>query len=183
MFTLAEEFLRAIRYEHWLRYHFFDFDAENAGAEAKVENRHQVATMRVPEEWVRASAMGEPDLFPLLEQLQNKRITLEDSRAALFEHVAAAQGRSMEEDNFGQMLFNLIADPDFRRKLDAFHAWVQEVAEAEDLAEIAAEQNAQSPNFTPVSFAQWEANHAQWVAEKAVMKVTQIPQYKDTYTG
>lgn len=119
---------------------------------------------------VRGVAPAEPHLFSLLEELQGRDISLNGARDAVFRHVALIAGADPADPAFGERLFQLVSDPDFRRGLDAFHAWVQDLANGETRMREENEEGAPS-------FAAWEAAFRTWEAEKAVRHVTSISSF------
>ena len=58
---LCSLLLHALRYEHWLRFHFMD-DPESPETEEGME-----AVLHVPDEWLELERQEEPGLFPMLE--------------------------------------------------------------------------------------------------------------------
>lgn len=162
--ALSDALLEAIRYEHWLRFYFLDLPEEsdeNAGAD------NLTAVLRVPPSAFEASRRAEPHLFSLLEELQGRDISLNGARDAVFRHVALAAGADPADPAFGERLFQLVGDPDFRRGLDAFHGWVQELANGET-------RKAEEDEEGAPSFAAWEEAFRTWESEKAVRHVTNI---------
>lgn len=162
--TLSDTLLEAIRYEHWLRFYFVD------APEGVDEGEDPLTAMlRVPASAAGASRWAEPHLFPLLEGLQGRILSMEGSRDAVFRHVALTVGADPADPAFGERLFQLVSDPDFRRGLDAFHGWVQELANGEVTA---------GEEESPPPFALWQAAFRAWEAEKAVRHVTSIGAYE-----
>lgn len=168
---LSRLLLEAIRYEHWLRFHFLD-DPESENEAIGADADGLAARLRVPEEVVEASRRAEPHLYPLLEALRDRPITLEGSRDAVFRYVNAALGGESDEAAFGERLFALVADPDFRRGLDAFHGWVQELANGEISAD-SSEDGSAGESDAP-SFAIWQAEFERWAGREAVRHVSTI---------
>ena len=163
--SLATLLLEAIRYEHWLRFYFLDLPDDGQAL---------TATLRVPPEVVEVSRQAEPHLIPLLESLQDKEISLDGARDAVFAHVARCIQADAQDPTFHESLFQLIADPDFRRGLDAFHGWVQELANGETHIQPFSGQDAVEDEESPRSFAQWEAAFEAWAAGQPVQHVTTI---------
>lgn len=166
----AATLLEAIRYEHWLRFYFLELpDDEEA----------LTAVLRVPAAAAEASRRAEPHLFPLLEAMQGREVSLDGARDAVFRFVAGCAHADADDPAFGEGLFQLIGDPDFRRGLDAFHGWVQELANGEAAdpagAEGVPENGPETAREEAVpSFAQWQAAFEAWAAEHAVRHVTTI---------
>lgn len=165
--TLSDTLLEAIRYEHWLRFHFLDVPE---GVDEKGDIL--AAVLRVPASAEETSRRDEPHLVSLLEDLQGRDISMESAREAVFRHVALSVGADPKEPAFGERLFHLVSDPDFRRGLDAFHGWVQELANGEVRAD--GEGSEEAPPF-----AAWQAAFRAWEEEKAVRHVTSIGVYPD----
>lgn len=168
--TLSDALLEAIRYEHWLRFYFLDLP------EGTDENGDILAaSLRVPASAVEASRRAEPHLFSLLEDLRSRDISMESARDAVFRHVALSVGAEPTDPAFGERLFQLVSDPDFRRGLDAFHGWVQELANGD--ARPGGEGGEEGESAPP--FAVWQAAFRAWEAERAVRHVTTIGAYAD----
>ena len=162
--ALPDALLEAIRYEHWLRFYFLDVP-EESDENTGIDNL--TAVLRVPASACEASRRAEPHLFSLLEELQGRDISLNGARDAVFRHVALIAGADPADPAFGERLFQLVSDPDFRRGLDAFHAWVQDLANGETRMREENEEGAPP-------FAAWEAAVRTWEAEKAVRHGTSI---------
>lgn len=175
--TLSDALLEAIRYEHWLRFYFLDVP-EGRNDERDGKAALPPAALRVSASAFEASRRAEPHLFPLLEELQGQNISLEGSRDAVFRHAALATGADPADPAFADHLFHLVSDPDFRRGLDAFHGWVQELAHGEAQPCAGAEEGTREEESVP-SFAAWEAAFRAWEAGKAVRHVTAIGSYAD----
>ncbi|MCH5276697.1 MAG: hypothetical protein J1E80_02560 [Desulfovibrionaceae bacterium] len=165
--TLSDALLEALRYEHWLRFYFVDAPEGADDADDPL-----AASLRVPASAAEASRRAEPHLFPLLEALRGRDISMEGARDAVFRHVALRVGADPADPAFGERLFHLVSDPDFRRGLDAFHGWVQELANGEAPAGKAEDEGAPP-------FALWQAAFRAWEAERAVRHVTSIGAYAD----
>lgn len=165
--ALPDALLEAIRYEHWLRFYYMD---RPEGADQEADPDGLAAILRVPAAVAEASRRAEPHLFPLLKELEGREVSLDGTRDAVFRHVALDAGADPADPAFGERLFHLVGDPDFRRGLDAFHGWVQELANGETRLE---EDEAADEETVP-SFAEWEAAFRTWEAEKAVRHVTSI---------
>lgn len=191
--ALADTLLEAIRYEHWLRFYFLDEpengeDDPGTGRDAVTgeafEETGGVAVLHVPDVWAEASRRAEPHLYPLLEVLRDRKISMDGARDGVFRHVARTVGADAEDPAFGEQLFQLVADPDFRRGLDAFHGWVQELANGEESVEPGGTDTpmmAGAPNEEdageggePPSFAAWQAAFQAWAARQPVQHVTTI---------
>ena len=88
----------------------------------------------------------------------------------MFRHVASSLGRDSTDPAFGEDMFALIADPEFRRGLDAFHGWVQEIANGEE--DVPASHSSGVPLFR-----EWENAFRAWAAKQAIQRVTPITPY------
>ena len=163
---LCSLLLRALRYEHWLRFHFME-DILSSG-----EDECMDAVLHVPEEQVELERRENPDLFPVLEFLQGRPLSMKLSRDAVFRHVAQAAGRDVPDAEFGAEMFELVSDPDFRRGLDLFHGRVQELADGEESEPVC------RPSGAP-AFQEWERAFRSWAARQAVQRVTVITPYED----
>lgn len=163
---LCSLLLHALRYEHWLRFHFMD-DPESPETEEGME-----AVLHVPDDWLELERQEEPELFPILEELQGNVLSMERSRDAVFRHVAGCLGKHAADSDFEAEMFELVSDPDFRRGLDLFHGWVQELADGEE--QVAAVH----PSGIPL-FSEWERAFRAWAARQAIGRVTTITPYAD----
>ena len=154
--SFAEIFLEAMRYEHWLRFYFAD-DPEGVQDEDS-----QDAVIRVPAEFVERSRTEDAELVEMLDALQEKLITMEASRDAVFANLGRRSGMPAGSEEFDGQLVALSADMGFRRELDWFNAWVQELANNE----IDLKGNALPPGAPRderiVPFAEWEAAFKFW---------------------
>ena len=154
--SFAELFLEALRYEHWLRFYFAD-DPEGVQDEDS-----QDAVIRVPAEFVERSRMEDAELVEMLDALQEKLITMEGSRDAVFANLGRRTGILPGSEAFNEKLVALSADMGFRRELDWFNAWVQELANNE----IDLKGNALPPGSPRderiVPFAEWDAAFKFW---------------------
>ena len=154
--SFAEIFLEAMRYEHWLRFYFAD-DPEGVQDEDS-----QDAVIRVPAEFAERSRAEEPELVEMLDALQEKLISMETSRDAVFACLGRRTSLEPGSDAFNEKLVTLSADMGFRRELDWFNAWVQELANNEiDLKGNALPPGAPRDERT-VSFREWEASFKFW---------------------
>ena len=164
----VQALLRAIRYEHWLRYYFAELppEPETAGAETR-EDDFQRAVLRIPPEWSERSRREEPEMFSLLEALRDRPVSLDSAREAVFRHVS---GELCSAGEPGDELFHLVGDPDFRRGLDSFHGWVQRLANGE-LRPAGPETGDED---APVPFSSWEQSYAAWEREQGRHHITQI---------
>ena len=154
--SFSEIFLEAMRYEHWLRFYFAD-DPEGVQDEDS-----QDAVIRVPADSIERSRTEEADLVDMLDALQEKLITMEASRDAVFANLGRRSGLEPGSDAFNEQLVSLSADMGFRRELDWFNAWVQELANNE----IDIKGNALPPGAARdesiVPFREWEAAFKFW---------------------
>ena len=101
---------------------------------------------------------------------------MERSRDAVFRHVAGCLGKDAADSDFGAEMFELVSDPDFRRGLDLFHGWVQELADGEEQVATA------HPSGIPL-FSEWERAFRAWAARQAIGRVTTITPYADKPHG
>ena len=154
--SFAEIFLEAMRYEHWLRFYFAD-DPEGSQDEDSND-----AVIRVPAEFMERSRTEDAELVDILDALQEKLITMEGSRDAVFANLGRRTGLAPGSEAFDEQLVALSADMDFRRSLDWFNAWVQELANNE----IDIKGNALPPGAPRderiVPFAEWQAAFTFW---------------------
>ena len=154
--SFAEIFLEAMRYEHWLRFYFAD-DPEGSQDEDSND-----AVIRVPAEFMERSRAEDAELVDILDALQEKLITMEASRDAVFANLGRRSGVAPGSEAFDEQLVSLSADMGFRRSLDWFNAWVQELANNE----IDLQGNALPPGAPRderiVPFAEWQVAFNFW---------------------
>lgn len=154
--SFAQIFLEAMRYEHWLRFYFAD-DPEGAQGEESMD-----AVIRVPADAVARSRAEDAELVEILDALQEQDITMERSRDAVFACLGRRTGTVPGGDAFNEQLGALSADMAFRRELDWFHGWVQELANNEiDLKGNALPPGAPRSDYVP-PFAEWDAAFKFW---------------------
>lgn len=154
--SFAEIFLEAMRYEHWLRFYFA---ADPEGVQDEDSND---AVIRVPAEFMERSRTEDAELVDILDALQKKLISMEASRDAVFANLGRRSGVAPGSGAFDEQLVALSADMEFRRALDWFNAWVQELANNE----IDLQGNALPPGAPRderiVPFAEWQAAFKFW---------------------
>ena len=168
--SFADLFLKAMRYEHWLRFYFLkdmeDSEEETSPMQASPERELCVESMDallvVPAESVARSREEEPDLADILDALQGQIISMERSRDVIFDWLGERTGIRPGTPEFEAQLNHLAQDADFRRSLDFFHGWVQELANNEiDLQGNALPQGAPRDERIP-SFAEWNKAFLFW---------------------
>ena len=157
--SFADIFLEAMRYEHWLRFYFAD-DAPGADEQAEQEGRD--AVISVPEVSEELSRAEDVELVEILDALQGQLISMERSRDAVFACLGRRTGTQPGSEAFNEQLALLSGDMAFRRQLDWFNAWVQELANNEiDLSGKALPPDAPRDEEIP-SFAVWDAAFKFW---------------------
>jgi hypothetical protein len=153
--SFAEIFLEAMRYEHWLRFYFADDAPLPEGVQEAEEG--QDAVIAVPAAFAEQAHTQDTELAEILDALQGQIITMERSRDAVFACLGRRSGMAPGSASFNEQLAALSADMDFRRELDWFHGWVQELANNEiDLKGNALPPGAPRDDRIP-SFAEWDA--------------------------
>ena len=163
--SFADLFLEAMRYEHWLRFYFLE-DAEDEPMQASPEREMRVesldALLVVPAEFAERSHEEEPALAEILDAMQGQKISMEHSRDIIFDWLGEKTGIRPGTDAFEAELNALAGDADFRRRLDCFHGWVQELANNElDLNGNALPPGAPQDETVP-SFAEWNKAFLFW---------------------
>ena len=170
MDAFADLFLEAMHYEHWLRFYFLE-DAEEAGhadapmqssPERELQMEEMNAILVVPAEAAARSREEEPALAEILEALQGQIISMEHSRDVIFDWLGERTGIRPGTAEFDARLGALAGDETFRRRLDFFHGWVQELANNEiDLQGNALPPGAPQDERIP-SFAEWNRAFQFW---------------------
>ena len=167
--SFADLFLEAMRYEHWLRFYFLE-DAEDAGSDAPMQasperelNMESMdALLVVPADIAARSREEEPALAEILDAMQGQKISMERSRDIIFDWLGEKTGIVPGSEAFEKQLNTLAGDADFRRCLDFFHGWVQELANNElDLKGNALPPGAPRDETIP-SFAEWNKAFLFW---------------------
>lgn len=166
--SFADLFLKAMRYEHWLRFYFLEDDGEpdDAPMQSSPERELTVesldALLIVPAEAAARSRDEEPELAEMLDVLQGQNVSMERSRDVIFNWLGEKTGIRPGSVEFEERLNELSSNQDFRRTLDFFHGWVQELANNElDLKGNALPPGAPRDETIP-SFAEWDRAFLFW---------------------
>ena len=165
--SFADLFLEAMRYEHWLRFYFLkDVEEPEAPMQASAEREIAVESMdallAVPAEAAARSHEEEPELAEILDALEGQLISMERSRDVNFDWLGERTGIRPGTAEFDAKLGALAGDETFRRSLDFFHGWVQELANNEiDLQGNALPPGAPRDERIP-SFAEWNRAFQFW---------------------
>lgn len=179
--SFADLFLKAMRYEHWLRFYFLE-DAEtpdDAPMQSSPERELTVgsldALLIVPAEAAARSRDEEPELAEMLDVLQGQKISMERSRDVIFNWLGEKTGIHPGTAAFEERLSALSSDHDFRRSLDNFHGWVQELANNElDLKGNALPPGAPRDETIP-SFAEWDRAFLFWAGLQKPFELGKAP--------
>ncbi|WP_418765492.1 hypothetical protein [Mailhella sp.] len=166
--SFADLFLKAMRYEHWLRFYFLE-DAEDSDAspmqsspERELSLESVDAAIAVPADVAARSRREEPDLAEILDAMQGQPISMERSRDVIFHWLGEKAGVLPGSPAFEERMNALAGDADFRRRLDGFHGWVQELANNEiDLQANALPPGAPRDERVP-SFQEWNKAFLFW---------------------
>lgn len=162
--NFADMFLEAMRYEHWLRFYFLD-DAEvpmQASADNELAVEAMDAVIAVPADIAARSRAEEPRFASILDALQGQIVSMERSRDAVFHWLGEQTGVLPGTAEFEASMTALSGDMDFRRKMDGFHGWVQELANnAIDLKGNALPPGAPSDERIP-DFTEWDKAFQFW---------------------
>ena len=155
--VLKASLLRSIRFEHWLRFFFAEskgqMDPDAAGTEGDAQNMEAVYI--VPEIWKRDIHLAHKEMVPLLDALHGRSLSLPVARDCVLTHTAHQCGFQLDAGFFGQVEI-FANEAAFKRQLDLFHGWVQEL--------LAEEHSAN--NFFDAehacSFTDWESTFSAW---------------------
>ncbi len=137
----AKELLVALCFEQYLRFFFLDI-ADDADFD-------EPAIMNVPQETVNEIQKDSPKLMPLLDALQGKAITFEQSRSAVIEEAAYLMGVDPQNHAYKKMVAEVSVSEFFQDELLEFHSWVQEMDETQDYS-------------IRIPFQQWLAAYRSW---------------------
>ena len=179
--SFAELFLKAMRYEHWLRFYFLeDADSQDdspmqSSPERELSVEDLDAVLSVPENFVSRSRIEEPELAEILEKLQGRNVSMERSRDVILHWLGEKTGIRPGSAEFEERLNELSSDQDFRRALDFFHGWVQELANNEiDLKGNALPPDAPRDETVP-SFAEWDKAFQFWFGLQKPFEIGKVP--------
>ena len=166
--SFADLFLRAMHYEHWLRFYFLEDMEEPEGGPMQASPERELAVedmdarLVVPADVVARSREEEPGLAGILDAIQGKPVSMELSRDVIFRWLGEKTGVRPGSLEFERNMSALAGDADFRRRLDCFHGWVQALANNEiDLKGNALPPGAPRDESIP-TFAEWEKAFAFW---------------------
>ncbi len=167
--SFADLFLEAMRYEHWLRFYFLeDVEGPENGSPMQASPEREIAVesmdalLAVPADVAARSREEEPELAEILDAMEGQLISMERSRDVIFDWLGEKTGIRPGTAEFEARMNALAGDADFRRSLDFFHGWVQELANNEiDLQGNALPPGAQ-PDDTVPSFAEWNRAFQFW---------------------
>ena len=179
--SFADLFLKAMRYEHWLRFYFLE-DAESpddspmqSSPERELTVEALDALLIVPADAAALSRNEEPALATMLDALQGQKVSMERSRDVIFRWLGEQTGIRPGSAEFEERLSALSSDNDFRRELDHFHGWVQELANNElDLKGNALPPGAPREETIP-SFAEWDRAFRFWFSLQKPFELGKAP--------
>ena len=154
MSTFADHFLEAMRYEQWLRFYFLE-DAPQTGSLA--------AVIVLPEDALARTRREEPQFAELREGLLGQEVAMERSRDLMFRYLGGRTGLVPGSAAFAEAMTSLGDDVAFRRRLDLFQGWVQELADGD--TEIPGSAGDDGQNAAP-SFRAWEAAFRAWAEQQ-----------------
>ncbi len=120
----AKKLLKALCFEQYLRFFFLDIDDD--------ADFDEPAILNVPSEVVDEIKKNNPKLVPLLEALQGKAITFEQSRAAVIDETAYLMGVDPSNKAYRAMVAEISVSEFFQDELLEFHSWVGEMDETQD---------------------------------------------------
>ena len=164
MQDFATLFLETMRYEHWLRFYFLD-DAGSGGGPMQASAEKELSAdevLCIPDDIAERSRAEEPQFATLLDTLRGKNVSMERSRDAVFDCLGQLTGLRPGSSEFEKQLTALSGDESFRRQLDGFHGWVQELANNElDLQGNALPPDAPRDERIP-SFTEWNRAFRFW---------------------
>lgn len=167
--SFADLFLEAMRYEHWLRFYFLEDvedDRNDAPMQASPDRELSIESMDalliVPADIVERSRTEEPALAEILDAMQGQIVSMERSRDIIFDWLGEKTGIQPGSTEFETQINDLAGNTEFRRRLDGFHGWVQELANNElDLQGNALPPGAPRDERIP-SFAEWNKAFLFW---------------------
>ncbi len=143
--NFGKKMLLALCFEQYLRFFYLDIpdDApENAPA-----------ILHVPEKVISEIEEFNPLLMPLVNALQDKAITFEQSRSAVVQQTAHLMGVEPCNTQYLKMAAEISVSDFFQDELLAFHGWVQLMDEQQDATE-------------EISFHEWFDAYQKWRQEQ-----------------
>ncbi len=145
--------LEAICFEHWARFHFLE---EVEGSEAENEN----IVVHLPEIMIKNCEEDVPHLLPLLNKIQNNKISLEHSRDYIFDFLL--QDIETDPEEFVKEINKMVNNTEFSRFLDVFNTFVQEEAEAT----LQTPENVEDEQIIIPTYLVWLENFRLWAKER-----------------
>ncbi len=137
----ARKTLVSLCFEQYLRFFFLDIPDDAPP--------NTPAVLHVPDDVVKEIKANTPKLVSLLDALQDKAITFEESRSAVLKQTALLMGLSPESQEYKSMAAKVSVSEFFQDELLEFHSWVQEMDETQD-------------SLVPIPFNDWIENYRQW---------------------
>ena len=162
----------AIRFEQWLRFYFMedengsmqdDCGANEASSFLDLENESEKTMLRIPADVLLRIADKMPDLAALAQALDGSVISAESSRSSIFAFLKKRFG--LGDADFGACILQVIEDPDFRRALDAFHGYVQYLA------------NNEKDDGVPF-FDEWMTRFDAWAKDNDIPFINSVSRYR-----
>ncbi len=137
----TKKLLVALCFEQYLRFFFLDVE-DDADFDAP-------AVLHVPKDIIKNIEETKPALLPLLNALQDKAITFEQSRSAVIDQAAYLMDFTPNNPAYRQKVAEISTSELFQDELLEFHSWVQEMDETLDSLE-------------PIPFIEWLAKYRAW---------------------
>ncbi len=137
----AKKTLVALCFEQYLRFFFLDIPDDAPP--------NTPAVLHVPDSVISKISENNPQLLPLLNELQDKAITFEESRSAVLKQVALLMDLNPESKEYKSMAAKVSVSEFFQDELLEFHSWVQEMDETQD-------------SLIPIPFNDWIKNYREW---------------------
>jgi hypothetical protein len=182
--SFAEAFLLAMRYEHWLRFYFLADDSSTtdttpmqSSPQKELAVGNADARIIVSQEKREISYKEEPYLFPILEAMTKYPVSMEHSRDIIFAWLGSTTGIQPGSSEFEAQMNAMTGDENFRRCMDGFHGWVQELANNElDLQGNALPPDAPQSDVIP-TFAEWDKAFQFWFSLQHPFALNAIPKH------
>ncbi|MBO4318286.1 MAG: hypothetical protein J5855_08460 [Mailhella sp.] len=161
----------AIRFEQWLRFYYMedgsgskrDIEGAEAFSARDPEAGQGNAVLCIPADVLQRIADEMPGFAPLAYALNGSVISAGSSRICIFAYLRERFG--LGESEFGDSILKSIEDPDFRRALDAFHGYVQYLADNE---------NDENASF----FNEWMERFDAWAKEHDIPFINSVSKYR-----
>lgn len=115
----VDQLIDVIMFENWLRFYFI---RENAETDPEQDGEEPELYLELPEKAMNKIRELYPELYPLAERLNDKKIDFETSRQGVMTFIMEnVDGKMMPRGEVQSVFSSRI----FQQELELFHAWTQ----------------------------------------------------------